>query len=112
MRYYEIRIFNLSECQIEHIDIILGIRSSSRTGAWFYTIEESENDPSYSFIDNFLTILDGKYQQLEGIGVSRNLISFWFLYEYDEQCNIEFAPDEIEKMGKEGISLCISCWEK
>ena len=112
MYYYEIRIFNLSDCQIEQIDKILGIKSPSRTGAWFYETTQHEDGSSYCFVDDFLSILKGKYEQLEEIGVFRNAISFWLLYEYDQQCNLEFSPKEMTKIGREGITLCISCWEK
>ncbi|MCG9881230.1 MAG: hypothetical protein MH472_11590 [Bacteroidia bacterium] len=33
-------------------------------------------------------------------------------YEYDDQCNLEFLPAQLKKLGDLGVVLCISCWEK
>lgn len=39
------------------------------------------------------------------------MISIWRYYEYDEQCNFEFSPQELKRMGDNGITFCISCWD-
>ncbi len=59
----------------------------------------------------YLSVLEGKYEALEDIGVSRNDISIWKLYAYDGQCNMEFLPEDMYSIGKERVSLCVSCWE-
>ena len=33
------------------------------------------------------------------------------IYYYDKQCNMEFDPDLMERMGKLGLKLCVSCQE-
>ena len=60
----------------------------------------------------FLSLLEGKYEKLESIGISRENISIWILYEYEGQCNMEYDPESMKKLGESGILLCISCWEK
>mgnify|MGYP005900678743 FL=1 len=60
----------------------------------------------------FLSLLEGKYEKLESIGISREDISIWVLYEYEGQCNMEYDPESMKKLGESGILLCISCWEK
>ena len=50
--------------------------------------------------------------KLESIGISREDISIWVLYEYEGQCNMEYDPVSMKKIGENGIVLCISCWEK
>jgi len=42
--------------------------------------------------------------------VARNEILFWMLYEYDQQCGMEFHPQEIIRLGQSGIHLNIDCW--
>ena len=59
-----------------------------------------------------LSLLEGKYERLESIGISREDISIWVLYEYEGQCNMEYDPVSMKKIGENGIVLCISCWEK
>ncbi len=109
---YEIRILDIPDGQMEHIDRVLGVKSLYRIGMWRYKLIWLNNCPETSFVDHFLAILNGKYEQLESIGITRDMISFWLLYEYDQQCNLEFNPEELRKTGQEGITLCISCWEK
>lgn len=58
-----------------------------------------------------MDILDGKYLALEDIGVTRDMISIWRLYEYDGQCNLEYSPAEMKRLGDNGITLCVSCWD-
>lgn len=108
--YYSLRIYAPDE-KYQIVDDILGVKSSHEHG-WILEVIEGENDEPVFFIDYFLNILSGKYEQLDKIGITREDISIWMLYEYDEQCNMEFTPDEMYKLGKEKISLCISCWQK
>ncbi len=34
------------------------------------------------------------------------------MYEYEQQCNMEFKPKIMKQIGNLGVVLCISCWEK
>jgi hypothetical protein len=38
-------------------------------------------------------------------------VSIWYLYEYSGQCNMEFEPQDLKRLGNLGVRLCISCWE-
>jgi hypothetical protein len=62
------------------------------------------------FIQLFLGIFENKYDRLLEIGITIYDISVWMLYEYDEQCNMEFNPNQMKRMGENGITLCISCY--
>ena len=76
-------------------------------------IEIIQSDENFSgILVNFLSLLEGKYEKLESIGISREDISIWVLYEYEGQCNMEYDPVSMKKIGENGIVLCISCWEK
>ena len=79
---------------------------------WEYVLKESIDDEHIDFIDQFSALLNAKQKQLEVIGISNNMISIWYNYEYDGQCNIEFNANELKILGELGISFCISCWEK
>lgn len=92
------------------VDKILGIQHNNETHlGWVLEIEEKQE--SIDYINFFLNILEGKYNALEQIGVTRDMISIWRYYEYDEQCNFEFSPQELKRMGDNGITFCISCWD-
>lgn len=79
--------------------------------SWTYEVIETETDKSFDFINIFLDILEKKYIELEKLNIKRSDISIWMLYEYDQQCNMEFDPKRLMRLGDNGITLCISCWE-
>lgn len=110
MYYYSLRI-NATDKQSKIINKILGIESNYPVFGWGIEIIQNETDCSLNPIDYFLKVLEGNYDRLKDIGIFRSDISIWILYEYREQCNLEFSPKEMEKIGREGITLCISCWE-
>jgi hypothetical protein len=108
---YELAIW-VPEENSHKIDGILGVKTNQgTTPRWILSIEEKEEDEYIPFIDYFLSILEGKYDQLEEIGVTRDNITVWFVYYYDSQCNMEFSPKEMYNLGKEGITFCISCYD-
>lgn len=79
---------------------------------WTYSVDESELDEYYDFINSFLDILEPKFRDLEKLGVTKDNILFWLLYEYDQQCAMEFHPNEMVRLGQYGIHLNIDCWQK
>ncbi|MCL1943925.1 MAG: hypothetical protein FWF54_10315 [Candidatus Azobacteroides sp.] len=111
MLYYSLQI-DTSIDKYDMINGILGVKSNSPHAGWEFGIEQKDDDEYIHFIDYFLSILKDKYEQLEVIGVTRNDISVWMLYEYEGQCNMEFSSEDMYNLGKEGIVLCVSCWEK
>lgn len=109
MYYYWLQIY-VSDDKFEIVDKILGVKSNCQP-FWKLQLIQKEEDEYINFIDYFLSVLEGKYDRLKEIGITRNDISIWILYEYEGQCNMEFSPDEMKRLGEEGITLCISCWE-
>ncbi len=61
--------------------------------------------------DNFLNLLSGKYDALKKIGSNRDHISIWRYYTYAQECSLEISPEQMKKMGDQGVTLCISCWQ-
>mgnify|MGYP003565275533 CR=1 FL=1 len=108
--YYSLRI-EVGEELYSFINTLLGVKSNS-SSIWEIQFIQQEHDIYISYIDYFLSILEGKYRLLDTIGVTREDISIWILYEYENQCNLEFSPTELTKIGVQGITLCISCWEE
>ncbi len=84
--------------------------SEDRYSTWMYMVSETETDQYFDFINNFLDILEPKFDDLEKLGVTRDKILFWKLYEYDQQCGMEFHPQEMARLGQSGIHLNIDCW--
>ncbi len=109
--YYSLRITSTNE-QIPLISDVLGVPvgKNSETG-WTYEVIRGDTDSYFDFITRFLEVLKGKFTSLERIGVKRDDISFWAIYEYQEQFNIEYSPQDMKKMANEGITLCVSCYQ-
>lgn len=78
---------------------------------WTYEVIETKTDKYFDFINIFLDILETKYLELEKLNIKQNDITFWMFYEYDQQCNMEFDPIRLKRLGDNGITLCISCWD-
>ncbi len=101
------------------ISKILGLKPTDKDdfelseipNSWEYEVIEKKEDKYYDFINEFLDILETKYEKLAALGIERKDITFWYLYEYDQQCNMEFDPIRLKRLGDNGISLCISCWD-
>lgn len=107
-KYCQLRIESSNE-NYPKISKILGVRPISYDIGWVYEIEL--NELSYiDAINDFLHILNDRYDELKKIHISTNDISFWILIENDGQSNIEFEPKFMKNIGGKGISLCISVW--
>ena len=105
------------DCESIHFDAVNRIFNTHRSNNddlyWELIIIDDDTDslPSVYYIDAFLPLLQGKDRELERIGISREDITIWKYYEYDEQCNLEFHPDEMKQLADNGIVLCVSCWQ-
>lgn len=108
---YALRIVHTG-ANAREITKIIGVPPTSTEGSvWEYEISEKEADSPIPFIQIFIGLLSSKYDQLQALGINRENITVWLIYEYEEQCNIEFLPSDLLKLGKESIGLCISCYE-
>jgi hypothetical protein len=95
----------------EKINIILNKDCNYLDICWGLEIVEEEEHEYFDFINYFLDLLEKKYLRLEQIGVFREHISIWMIYEYNNQCNIQFIPKDLKRLGENGVSLCVSCYE-
>lgn len=120
MKYYQLFIDTDHDSETYNsVSELLGLQptederkriSKDRYSTWMYMVTVSESEPPFDFINNFLDILEPKFGELENIGVTRDKILFWMLYEYDQQCCMEFHPQEMIRLGQSGIHLNIDCW--
>jgi hypothetical protein len=112
VKYSYVLKIDCNENSPEVITSLLDIAPTiSNDNRWELEIIQDENGNYVDFIQIFVNILKDKYIKLEEIGIKRDSISIWIYYEYDQQCNMEFSPDNLSKIGNNGISLCISCWQ-
>lgn len=112
MKYIYILKIDCNGNNPDTVTDILGVKPSmSDDYQWKLEMTEASEDPHIDFINHFLDILDDKYSMLESVGIKRESVTIWMLYEYDQQCNMEFLPEDLKKIGNQGITLCISCWQ-
>jgi hypothetical protein len=107
---YVLRINSEKEL-FKKVNEILGVYPTSMSSFWEITIHE-DSEPFAHAISYFMNIIESKIPQLNQVGVYSDDITVWYLYEYEGQCNMEFLPNDLSRLGKNGITLCISCWEK
>ena len=111
MYIYRLQILSSKSYSEEQLNNVIGVSSNFPHADW--GIEIIQSDENFSgILVYFLSLLEGKYEKLESIGISREDISIWVLYEYEGQCNMEYDPVSMKKIGENVIVLCISCWEK
>jgi hypothetical protein len=112
--FYKLQIsFSPSRETLKSLNSILGIEyltDDENPSVWLYKVEQDESDEYFDFINEFLDILENKYVDLEKLNIERDDITIWMIYEYDDQCNMEFNPQRMKRIGENGITLCISCY--
>ena len=96
------------------ISSIFGVRpvksEKEAYSTWIYEVEENEN--YFDFINIFIDMIELKSSELQNLNIKREDISLWMLYEYDQQCNMEFDPERLKRIAANKITLCISCWKR
>ncbi len=106
---YKLRI-NADEENYTFITSLLSINPTSTRSYWELSIKESSH-LHVNAINYFLDLIEKNIDRLNQNGIKNEDLSIWYFYEYDEQCNMEFSPKDLKRLGENGISLCISCWK-
>ena len=107
---YELRI-NTEEAFYERVSTIIGLKPKDYKYGWSYEIVFEEQKEYFDIIAKFLDSLEGKYEQLRKLGIKNEDITVWLIYGYNNQCNMEFEPNILARLGDKRIKLCISCYE-
>jgi hypothetical protein len=111
--------FDASLDTFHKLTTILGVQPSEHLAdfpdgipcCWTHEVIDDQPNTYFDFINVFLDLLETKYHDLEQLNIRRENISVWMSYEYDQQCNMEFDPVRLKRLGDNGITLCISCWD-
>ena len=96
------------------INSLLGVTDAGKKGHWGYEIIVDDGPLEISqptVLLHFMNILEGRLQALNEIGVQKSDIVIYMTYEYDDQCNMEFLPEELLALGQNGIALAVSCYQ-
>lgn len=107
---YKLKI-NAEEKFYDSVSSIVELQPKSYKYGWIYEIVFEEQIEYYDIIAKLLDSIEGKYEKLQELGIQNNDITIWLIYGYNNQCNMEFEPNTLGRLGKNGIKLCISCYE-
>ncbi len=98
---------------IQSVNQIMGIKSHAKySNVWVLDIQTSKKKSYWDVLNTFIDLIDTKFQELYLEKIEKDDITLWLICEYSEQCNLEFNPIILERIGKIGITLCISCYQK
>lgn len=114
MKYHQLVIFTDDTADTyQKITCLLGVKpiEVKEFGVWTYSVEEKDEAPYFDFVNAFLDLLEPRFEKLEELGITKDKILFWLLYEYEHQCALGFGPQELQRLGVNGIALNIDCWE-
>lgn len=113
MHYYKLEIDVQNKNNLIKLNGLLGVTGKTLGETqWYYEFEERDDDEYYDFATNFHKILNPNIDSLKTLGISKDDITIWYMYEYKQQCNIELDASQIKKIASLGVTLCISCCEK
>jgi len=123
MKYYNLYIhFEPSWDTYNRITEIIGqqpqeykqshFEKSNIPSTWWIQLNQDEEDSPIDFINVFMDLLEPNFEKLNEIGIRNNDIVIWLVYEYDKQCSMEFDSEELERIGRNSITLCIDCLER
>lgn len=73
---------------------------------------EYEKDDRFDGITEFIKLLKDEKKIIDKFKDVNYCFSLKHDIEYDDQCNMEFHPQELKKLSDNEIVLCISCWQK
>jgi len=117
-RLLQLQIYFESSIEVfNSISVITGLTPLPNTDKteipnnWTYEVIEKENDPYFDYINIFMDVVESKFEQLSKLGIKREDITVWFIYNYDGQCNMEFDPKRLKRLADNDINLCISCYD-
>ena len=111
--FYSIQIDTISD-NFEKIGSLLNIQRNENKSYWTYEMVHGDTSLDIkegTVISHFLNILEGNYSRLLDLGIRGSDITFWITYEYDDQCNMEFHPEDTKRLDENGITLCVSCYQ-
>jgi hypothetical protein len=124
MKYQNLYIdFEPSWETYNQVTDIIGLPPKEHEKFWFQTsdepstwclqlVEDEEKDIYHDFINIFMDLLEPNFDRLKKLGIDKENILVWLVYEYELQCALEFNPKELERLGKNGIAFNIDCQER
>lgn len=94
------------------IEELLGIEEPyvlKSSNFWMLKKVREAGEPFIDYLSYFLDLLDDNYEKLSQAGIKRRDIQINWTHQYEGTCNLELRPELLQRMGKNGIGLNLSC---
>lgn len=109
--FYQLSIETPDTKSIKKVEEIIGEESVSDE-YWIITHQdEGDEELFFDYINYYLDLLEGKFDDLKDTGISSDDISIWIFYQCESRFDYEFDPAVLKRLGDYNISLCVSCFE-
>lgn len=76
---------------------------------WLLRTSIPEVSQNVAYLDFYLDLLEQHFSELRQQGIQRRDISLHLSHIYQDNCHLEFSDELFERMGRNGISLELSC---
>lgn len=107
--YYSLRI-ETDQLNYKLVSDILKLSIKDYSLGWIHETKLEEDNQNV--ISEYLEKIENSLNKLEKLRISKDDISIWLIYEYNNQCNLEFPPEILKQLGVNGIKFCLSCYEQ
>lgn len=108
----EVSLMLMHEAQLTNdLGHVLGLHEGvalQKRHFWTYRQQRYSGQPYVDYMSYYLDILEGKYPDLAGMGIGRKDIMLEWLHRYEGRCHMEFRPDVLGRLGKNGIGLSLT----
>jgi len=94
-----------------YLNDFFSVKGNTTSGMWVYEKSSEETD-LLEFIIHFTSKLSDKKTLLIERDILPTDITFWLLYAYKNECNMEFPPKVMKELSSSSITFCLSCWEQ
>ncbi|MEG0796072.1 MAG: hypothetical protein RR397_06150 [Odoribacter sp.] len=105
-----IEVTNINHIQL--LDLLLDQEHNTDSPDWEFEMEEEEfyGDCPMIYISLLLDLIRNKFDDLEKIGIKRDMISIWRVVNYEREWYMEYQPSDLKELVEYDISFRISCY--
>ena len=105
--YCSLRIRTKSNVEI--VNKIMKKKSHEKyDNCWKIDIKATKNKSYWEVLNTLIDLVEKNIPKLQLEGIEKDDITLWMLCEFSGQCNLEFNPKTLERIGNNGITFCIS----
>jgi len=112
MKYYSINITTNTIGTYQKVTKLLNVVPMDETidfSMWNYQVVVNDEEERFDFVNVFIDLVEPNFERLKTLGIEKDDIIIGLVYEYDEQCSMEFNSQEMKRLGESGISFNIDC---